>query len=347
MKKLSIFLSIISIAIFLASATSCASPPPPNSNGEPAWVVSPDQVYPPGRYIAAVGYGRERGEAEQNALAALVAVFGQSVQAELNTITRYSEAIANGAVTVTEDSAIENAIKTSVAMDTLVGAEIDAVWHDGGALHYAAAIMDRAKTTALYMDMISLNQRTIAELTTLPNAEKFTLGGIARFRLAGTIADLNQVYANVLAVIGSGAGPAGSLRPGNSYRLEAAEIADNIPVAVKVINDRNNRINAALARALNKAGFKSGEAASRYVLAATLTLTEDPAQNQRFVFANYLVDTSLTDTQTGTVLLPFTLSGKEGHTNMAGAEDRALMSAEKQITENYGAALSDWLSSFM
>jgi hypothetical protein len=264
----------------------------------------------------------------------------------MSAVTRYSEAVANGAVNVSQGSAIENAIKTSAAMDTLVGAEIDAVWYGGG-LHYAVALMDRVKTTALYTDMIGVNQKTIAELTNLPDAEKYTLGGIARFRLAGTVADVNQVYANVLAVIGSGTSAAGNLRPGSSYRLEAAEIAGGIPVAVQVRDDRDGRISAAFAKALNKAGFKSGEAASRYVLAATLTLAEDPAQNQRFSFANYLVDARLTDTRDGTVLLPFTVTGKEGHSNLAGAEARALMAAEKQIAESYGEALSEWLSSFM
>ena len=189
--------------------------------------------------------------------------------------------------------------------------------------------------------MISDNQKIIAELITLSDAEKYTLGGVARYRLAGTIADVNHAYANVLAVIGSGT--AGNLRTGNSYRLEAAEIAGSIPIAVRVSNDRNGRISAALAQALQKAGFKSGDAASRYVLAATLSITEAPLQNAQYKFAAYLVDTGLTDTRDGTLLLPFSVSGREGHANLAGAEERALMAAEKQITETYTAALTDWL----
>jgi hypothetical protein len=294
-----------------------------------------------------VGYGQDRGEAERNALAALVAVFGQSVQAEMNAVTRYSEAVTNGAVNVSEDSTIQNAIKTFAAMDTLVGAEIDAVWYDGNASHYALALMDRIKTAALYTGMINDNQRVINELTTLDDEDKYTLGGIARFRLAGTIADVNQAYANVLSVIGNGTNPALNLRTGNSYRLEAAEIAGSIPVAVRVSDDPTGRIGSAFALVLNNAGFKGGEAASRYVLTAALSITEDPAQNDRFSFANYLVDARLTDIRENTVLLPFTITGREGYTNLAGAENRALMAAEKQITETFGEVLSDWLSSFL
>ena len=79
------------------------------------------------------------------------------------------------------------------------------------------------------------------------------------------------------------------------------------------------------------------------MLTVTLTLTEDPAQNQRFSFVTYLVDARLTDTLEGAVLLPFTITGKEGHANRGGAENRALMAAEKQIAETFGAAFTGWL----
>jgi hypothetical protein len=292
-----------------------------------------------------VGTGHDRTEAERNALAALVAVFGQSVQAEMSTVVTYSKAAANGAVTMSEDRNIQNAIKTSAAMDTLVGAEIAGVWFDGTSRHYAIALMDCQKTTALYTDMLKNNHQTITELTVMPDTEKYTPGSIARFRLAGTIADVNRVYANVLAVIGNGTIAEGNLRTGDSYRLEAVDIAANIPIAVRVSDDRNGRISAAFAQVLNKAGFKTGEAASRFVLAVTLTLTEDPAQNQRFSFVNYLIDARLTDTLEGAVLLPFTITGKEGHTNLAGAENRAVMVMEKQIAETFNAAFTDWLDS--
>jgi hypothetical protein len=300
-------------------------------------------VYPPGNYITAVGTGHDRTEAERNALAALVAIFGQSVQAEMSTLVTYSKAVADGTVNMSEDRSIQNAIKTSAAMDTLVGAEIAGVWFDGTSLHYAIALMDRQKTTALYTDMLNGNLQVIAELTVMPDAEKYTPGSIERFRLAGTIADVNQVYANVLTVLGNCTITAGNLRTGDSYRLEAADITATILIAVRVNDDRNSRINVAFARVLNKAGFKSGETASRFVLTVTLTLTEDPAQNQRFSFVNYLVDARLTDTLEGAVLLPFTITGKEGHVNREGAENRALMAAEKQIAETFGAAFTGWL----
>ena len=83
-----------------------------NSRDKPAWVDAPDSVFPRSRFVSAVGYGGDRGHAERSALANLTALFGQSVQAELKTISSYSEAVKSGAIQVTENSSIQNAITT-------------------------------------------------------------------------------------------------------------------------------------------------------------------------------------------------------------------------------------------
>ncbi|GHV77924.1 hypothetical protein AGMMS49942_27450 [Spirochaetia bacterium] len=99
MKNQLFFLLTLSLTAFLTLATSCASTPPK----PPAWVASPNEAYPQSRYITAVGTGHDRTEAERNALAALVAIFGQSVQTEMSTVVTYSKAVADGAVNMSED----------------------------------------------------------------------------------------------------------------------------------------------------------------------------------------------------------------------------------------------------
>jgi hypothetical protein len=60
------------------------------------------------------------------------------------------------------------------------------------------------------------------------------------------------------------------------------------------------------------------------------------------------VDANLTDTVEGnSVLLPFNVSGREGHINMPEAENRALREAEKRIEEGYPPALSGYLAELL
>jgi hypothetical protein len=322
-----------------AAAAGEAAPPAVQTGARPAWVDSADAVYSKRQYLAAVGHGAVREMAEKNALAALAAVFGQSVRADQKVIDTYQEAVKNGAVAGWAGSTVlENAVQTSASMDTLLGAEIRNVWYDGKNVYYAAAVMDRAKSAVLYGDMIQANQTMIARLIAMDQAEKSTLEGFSRYQLAAAAADLNAAYGNVLQVLG--APPPEGLKKGDEYRLEAAAIARTIPVGVMVRNDRAGRIQGAFAKALAGLGFRIGGADSLYRLEAELFLSEVRLPNQENKFARYEIAANLVEAQTKTALAPYTINGREGHTTLAEAENRALAAAERKIGEEYQSLLS-------
>jgi hypothetical protein len=325
-----------------------------NSRPEPAWVSSPDSVFSRAAYAAAVGYGGDRTIAEKNAFANLTNLFGQIIQGEQTATTKYSEAVLNGAVDRwAENTDISNAIKTSAELESLVGAEIRDYWYDGKTSHYAVAVMERAKTAVLYGDMIRSNEKIIEKLTAMSGTEKNSLDGYSRYRLAGTIADANRVFANVLSVVGSsnqdlvtGIKP-GDMKKGDDYRLEAANIAKNIPIAVEIGNDSSRRLQGAFASAVNKAGFRSGGSNSRYRIRGDISFSPVDLPNQKNKFVRYTLDASLIDTSTSDVLFPYTLSGREGHLTAAEAETRAVSAAERQINETYSALLTNYLSTLL
>jgi hypothetical protein len=315
---------------------------------EPAWVKKPYSVYREDLFVAASSGGSDRKQAEKNALGALIAIFGQSVQTDFKSVTSYSEAISKGAVQFSsENTSIQDAIKTSSEMDALIGAEIGDVWFSNKNEYYAVAILEKAKAAALYKDMISSNQRIITDLVTLSDEEKYTLNGYSRYQLAATIADVNQVYANVLAVV-ENTSARGNLKKGDDYRLEAANITKTIPIGVTVLgNDQSDRIKGAFAAALNKQGFRSGGTNSRYMLDVRVVLSEVQNPNQQNKFVRYEVDAKLTDTRDASVLLPFNINGREGHLSLPEAENRAIAGAEKKINDTYGKQLSEYLSKLL
>ncbi|MDR1587590.1 MAG: LPP20 family lipoprotein [Treponema sp.] len=334
----------------IAPPAQPAAPASSAPRAEPAWVASPESVFSKAAYVAAVGYGAERAIAEKNAFANLAALFGQNISGEQTATSRYSEAVLNGAVDRwQENTAITNAIKTSAELQSLVGAEIRDYWYDGRTSHYAVAVMEREKTAVLYADMIRSNEKIIGSLISMDAAEKNSLDGYSRYRFAGTIADANRIFANVLSTVGSantGINP-GDMKKGDDYRLEAANIAKNIPVAVKVDNDRSGRIRGALAAAVSGAGLRGGAGNARYLISAELSFSpvELPGQTNKFV--RYTLDAKLTDTGSGDLLLPYTVSGREGHISVAEAENRAVSAAERQINEKYSALLAEYLSALL
>jgi hypothetical protein len=336
-----------------ASPAAPAAGPAPAAQanrGKPAWVDSPDSVYPKGTYVSAVGFGSSRAVAEKSGLANLTALFGQSIQADLKILNTYQEAVKNGAVDYKENTNVSNAINTSTSLDSLVGAEIADVWTDSGAnTTYAVAVMDKGKTNSLYGEMIRANLAIIDTLVNVPAAERNTLDGFARLMLAATIADANRVYTNLLGVVGNttGINPA-SLKKGDDYRLMAKDISKNIPIGVVVTGDTSDRVRGAFAKVISDAGFRSGGTNSRYVLQAVIRLSPVNLPNpQNYKYARLELDARLTDTSDDSVLLPYNLNRREGHLELTEAEQRAIRWAEGEITKSYGGVLSSFLSTLL
>jgi hypothetical protein len=323
-------------------------PGPASLSADPGWIRNPYTTYNRNTHFAATGHGATRKEAERSALAALTASFGQSIQAEFNTTSVYAEAVSKGVVRVSGNTSIQEAIKTSSALDALIGAEIGDIWDSGIGTVYAVAVMDKAKTSALYADMIRSNQRVIADLITLPRAERNSLEGYSRYRLAAVIADVNHTYANILSLTGNTSGiELGSLENGDEYRLEAAAITKTIPITVRVKNDHSDRIRSAFASVLGALGFSSGGTNSRYVLNVTAAISEAFFPDTTRKYAQYVIDANLTDTVGGIVLFPFNINGREAHANFPEAEKRAVAAVEKKVKDNYGQLLSAYLSALL
>lgn len=349
-KKLTLAAAGLFAAILL---TACASAPAAKTTKgsadtakEPAWVSNPHSVYSEAQYVSAVGYGADREAAEKNAYGALVAVFGQTIKGETTVSSRYSEAVKSGQVLITEDSGVDRAVTTSFDLDTVVGAEIKDTWFDGAKTTYAVAVLEKSKATMLYSNLLERNEETIARLKDIPAADRDTLDAYARYDLAATIGDTNGRFLNVLSVVSPAAAAAkrGSVSNGDQLRVECLRISQAIPIDVKVENDRDGRIAAALASVVSASGFKTGGVDSRYAIAATLTLSEVALADNPNKFARYVMDSRLVDRKTGAALLPYGITGREGHTTLSEAENRAVRAAEKKIKEDYKKAFADYLS---
>ena len=135
-----------------------------------------------------------------------------------------------------------------------------------------------------------------------------------------------------------------NLRTGNDIRLEAAQIARNIPIAVTVIGDRQNRIHSAFSAALSSAGFRTGGSDSRYTLNVNLSMEEIEFHNNPYRWIRYVVDANLVDTSTGQILFPYNINDREGHTSLSEAEARAVRAVETRINNEYLRELSVFLS---
>ncbi|MDR2096036.1 MAG: LPP20 family lipoprotein [Treponema sp.] len=320
------------------------------NRGEPVWVASPESTYPRNGYVAATGFGDNRAGAEKNALAALISIFGQSIQAELKVLSDYRESIANGRTDVRQSETVSSAIKTFSSLDSLLGAEVRDTWFDSAkGTYYAVAVMEKAKTITLYADTIRSNQRIINDLINIAAAERNSLEAYSRYQFAARIADANRVYANILSYVGdttSGINPA-TMKKGDDYRLEALNITRNIPIGVNVTNDSQSRISGAFRGILTDVGFRSGGNTSRYILRINVSLEPVNLPGQANKFSRCVIDANLMDMNDDTILLPWNFNLRSGHLNQSEADNRAIRDAEAKIKAEYGSILKDYLSSVL
>jgi hypothetical protein len=329
--------------------TVASSPPVTSSGVQPAWVSDPYSVYDKKDYVAAIGYGNDRGSAEQRALISLTAVFGQSIAGELRSISNYYETVrSNGTVNTSQNDSIQEIFKTSTKMDSLIGAEVKNIWYDGTSLYYAVAAMERSMTSTLYSDMIQTNLTLIDNLLVMSETEKYSLDGYSRYQVGAILADTNKVYMDVLTIVGSNdAGFAlENVKTGDYYRLEASNITKNIPIAIVVNGDRADRIKGAFASAINKQGFRSGGTNSRYVLKVDVFLSEVTLQPPN-KYARIEVNARLTDTNDDSILFPYNFNNREGHVNLAEAENRAIRVAEEKINAEYTTEIQKCLATLL
>jgi hypothetical protein len=345
-----------SSTVSTAPAQQPAQTPPPaqsvpvvTSATQPGWTEDPYILYNKNQYVAVVGHGSDRNSAERDALVKLTAFFGQSIQSELQSISGYYETMKNGAKSVSSNDSVQEIIKTSTNLDSLLGAEIKNIWSDTAkTLYYALAVMEKETAGTLYSALILSNLRLIDTLLSIPESEKDSLDAYSRYRIAALLADTNKIYGDVLSIVGNKDTDLNSvdMKTGNDYRLEATNIIKTIPIAISVTGDKADRVKAAFATSLNQQGFRSGGTNSRYVLKVDVALSEVALQPPN-KFARIEINARLTDTADDAILLPWNFNGREGHVNLAEAENRAISFAEDKIKGEYGTVLQNYLSTLL
>jgi len=342
MSKINLSLLFFAVSLGLLS---CGGSPSSASGGKPLWVDNLNSVYNRLQYVAAVGYASDRQMAERSALSNLSSFFGQSIQSDQTIRNTYFEAARSGAMTQWFDSTdVDYSIRTTTSMDILIGAEIRETWYDErNRVYYAAAVMDRQRTIQIYTNMISDNLRMINNLVNAAKEEGNSLEAVSRYRFAGAAADINTDYANILNVLG--ASPPAGVTTGDQYRLEALNIARVIPIGIIVTGDRSARIQNAFAKIFNDFGFRTGTSNPHYVLYVNVSITNPEYPNTQYQWAQMELNASLTDPAgADAVLLPFTLSIREGHNTTSLAENRAFLTAEQKIESDYKELLSSYMN---
>ena len=317
--------------------------------GAPKWIDNKEAVYPAALYIAHVGEGKSKAEAELAAVTGVAAVFSQNIKSTTKASNRMREASQSGKVAQTSvDSSISRDVQSSVDAENLIGVQIAGFWEDGKGSFWAVAVLDKKKASGIYQQMIRKNTQEIAHLVDIDTraADYYSLETYARYDFAREVAGQNEALLSRLQVIDLNAarGVEGSFPSSRSLRGEAAGVARMIPVYVEVAGDETGRLKAALEGVFSSAGFRTSDIKmERYVFKASVHFTRRDTDSS--VQCSWSLEGNLDDTSFAETLMPFLMNGRESSTDFANAKNRAVKALEGKIKKEFAASFNKFLSS--
>jgi len=352
MNKSKVFVGILIVLLLLLSVATCSSTPTATTGGSspqgaPQWVRNAAAAgYPDMMYVTATGEGRTMEEAQFKARANLLGIFGMRLADESVIAEIFQQTTANNVTRWNETVSSDRKISTS-AEGILSGAEIKENWSNPhGTHHYALAVMEKARTVDIYSDIIARLTQGINEITNVPDRNTFDAYG--RYLSAATIAKDIEACVNVLRFVGGSARVPAGLRSEAEFLSDAQRIIENIPVTVTVTGDRNNRVRDAFAKVFSDQKFQTGGTNARYRVNAAVEIERlGPRQtgSQTVEEVRYTLNANFVDTTTNQVLVPFSVTNREGHRNVTEAENRAFVVMERRVVDEYSKLVKDFVTS--
>jgi hypothetical protein len=310
--------------------------------GRPQWLTAPQKVYADGDYISAVGSGKDRAAAESSAKLALCQILGESISGEQK-VTQHVSSSGQ------DESSIGISVTEQAVFSHITGIQIKESYSDKKGIVYALAVLSRKESAAYYSNKIS--EADIAVSRALGTAVKLrgTFASLGAIKTAREVSADNDYNLNLLAVIS----PQQRLLSNPSYgtsvqvRNRCTDLAAEIKICVLVQGDQAGRLAAAFSAVLRNAGVTvTPDTNAPYIIAATLSFEDAVSSDPRYQYIRYTLDAPLAERVSGTTVLPFSLTGREGHVTASQAQQRALVKIEDLVKTDYESAVENLLASY-
>ena len=315
----------------------------------PEWVNQPAAVYPNASYISYVGSAADRNVSEINALQGLASVFGQSVKSDSTASSRMVQAKENGLVANSNTQVFSQEVKRKVDLDSLIGVETKEFWLDeANSTWYAIAVLDKAKATDIYTEMIKKNASAIPIVLKGTESDLNSFDGFAAYDFAEDIALENENHLKKVSVINPAA--VNDLKAycpsSKEFHAKKMEIAKQVPICIQTANDDKGRFKEAFSQAIAETGFKGTfDNSARYVLIAKFEFERSDPSDKKTVRCRYNCESYIFDNKTSLQILPFTIKGRESHITYDEAMRKTETALISKIKKDYSKAFYDYIRS--
>lgn len=308
----------------------------PAQNNAPAWYLDKEAQYPAAFYIAAVGEGGTRAEAETAAVAGVSLFFNTTTEIRNQAIREFNEAVSGETTEFTKKTYInENALVRSE--EEFLGVRFADPWNDQRRGTWAAlAYIDRQEAAGIYGSKIAANMAALGTLADDGNREAELLYACGLLNRAVHIGGLTEEYIKTASVVDprSSAQYAPHLAKINEVRsaYRAKRTALNFGITV-TSPESSGRLERKLQELLERSGYTVTARNPVYMVTAVLSAEEGTNA------AGYYVRPGLTVRieRGGQAFFSYgkNYSRATNMTGIAEAYNRALLTIERDLEENF------------
>ena len=333
--KFSKAICVLSV-LFLFS--SCVSNKIVSKGKTPSWVTSTEHEYTKNN-LCAVGIAKSQDEASLIAISNIGKIIKQKIESEITVVNSESLSSVGSAET---SSSINQIVKISALIDSLVGVEIAESWKDKENNYYSLAILNKTKTYLYYSQKISENEKTIKENINLVSSDKDKFFIYGKLQNAIKLAQDNETYLDIIYAVNKASYTvtAKTITKVNDIENIASDFARKIYITISGL-ENGGRINNYFYKYFTDKGFSVNAPQTDYNFDIDLKI-ENTTSGELF-YARYNFIVNLKDAQNDSIIYSYSASERVAHKSNADANQKVIIRLEKKLDKEFD---SDFIKSF-
>jgi hypothetical protein len=305
----------------------------------PAWMTELETTFPDARFMAAVGSGDTRREAEADASGALAARFRVEIKLDSQAVQRYSDLVAQDqSYSATERSVVQK-VSTS-ANEQFINLAYSDPWTDPKGQVHIVAFLDRDKSASLYRGIIAKDARLVASLR---QRAALSPGKLAAFALLDSAVAVSRNSERLLAQLQlirpAATAEASALIDTAALARQRDEAVQGLGYRMDIEGDSDGKVAAMVKKSL--AGFSLG-ARDDGQLSVRGRVSIEPEANPKYQTLRWSLTLSLVD-ETGTSIASFLKESKENGLSDSAARAYVYREMEKRVQADFTQAVNAYL----
>ncbi len=320
---------VIILVMVIISACATASQ---KADAPPEWLNNPYATYPEQLYLASIGSGDSRAQAERNAAAKLAQIFETSVSVDETHRQRYKEITGSELMSFEDEFSMDRSVRLE-AEQTLINITYADSYRDNMGKVHVLAYIHRMRTADIYENKIAENADKVNQLIAQSNNSGNQLIKYAAMNAAQAVANSNQILIDQLSIISPDSKEFLNLNYNmNSINQRVGELARDITFEIEIENDDNNQISILLSDMLNELGFMITTHGMLLIDGKIDFEETDLGRADGVVFVRYDLQLRVIDDY-GNIIISMNERGREGHNNFREARQRCLRTIQQKIDQ--------------